>query len=392
MPRKICVVTGSRAEYGLLYWVLREIEKADDLELQLVVTGMHLSHEFGFTCQQIEDDGFRITHRVDMQLSSDTAAGIAKSMGLGLIGFADSFKSLQPDIVLMLGDRFELLAAASAALVAALPIAHIHGGEVTAGAFDEAIRHSITKMSHIHFTATEIYRQRVVQLGEHPSRVFNVGAPGLDNIHRLKLLSRSELEDAIKMKLGSCSLLVTWHPVTLEPGRTRMDCQVLLNALAKVDGLKVIFTKANADTEGRIINQLIDEFVLAHSGDAVVYRSLGQLRYLSAMKHVDGVVGNSSSGIIEAPSFQVGTVNIGDRQLGRVCADSVINCKSIEEDIGSAIKQLFSREFLGKLLEVKNPYGGENVAEKIVRELQSCSIENIIKKTFFDLPNAGLSE
>ena len=392
VKRKICVVTGSRAEYGLLYWIIRNIQDAKSLELQLVVTGMHLSPEFGSTYRQIENDGFRITRKVEMLLSSDTPSGIAKSMGLGISGFGEIYEALQPDIVLMLGDRFELLAAASAALVAALPIAHIHGGEVTQGAFDEAIRHSISKMSHLHFTSTDAYRRRVIQLGEHPDRVFNVGAPGLDNIERLKLLSRSELEGAIGMELGSRSLLVTWHPVTLEPGRTRTDCQVLLNVLDQVDGLKVIFTKANADTEGSIINQLIDEYVLDHSNQAVVHTSLGQVRYLSAVKHVNGVVGNSSSGIIEAPSFQTGTVNIGDRQYGRVRADSVIDCETTEESIRSALKLLFSREFIEKLCTVNNPHGGGNVAGKIVKELKTQPIDNIIKKLFFDLPSAGCSE
>ena len=392
VKRKICVVTGSRAEYGLLYWIIRGITDAESLELQLVVTGMHLSPEFGSTYRQIEDDGFRITRKVEMLLSSDTPSGIAKSMGLGISGFGEIYEALQPDIVLMLGDRFELLAAASAALVAALPIAHIHGGEVTQGAFDEAIRHSISKMSHLHFTSTEAYRRRVIQLGEHPDRVFNVGAPGLDNIQRLKLLSRSELEGAIGMELGPRSLLVTWHPVTLEPGRTRTDCQALLTALDQVDGLKVIFTKANADTEGSIINQLIDEYVSDHSNQAVVHTSLGQVHYLSALKHVDGVVGNSSSGIIEAPSLQTGTVNIGDRQCGRVRADSVIDCEPTEESIRSALEQLFSQEFIEKLREVKNPHGGGNVAGKIVKKLETHSIDNIIKKSFFDLPYANCSE
>ena len=391
VKRKICVVTGSRAEYGLLYWIIRDIQDAKSLELQLVVTGMHLSPEFGSTYRQIENDGFRITRKVEMLLSSDTPSGIAKSMGLGISGFGEIYEALQPDIVLMLGDRFELLAAASAALVAALPIAHIHGGEVTQGAFDEAIRHSISKMSHLHFTSTDAYRRRVIQLGEHPDRVFNVGAPGLDNIERLKLLSRSELEGAIGMELGSRSLLVTWHPVTLEPGRTRTDCQVLLNVLDQVDGLKVIFTKANADTEGSIINQLIDEYVSDHSNQAVVYTSLGQVRYLSALKHVDGMVGNSSSGIIEAPSFQKGTINIGDRQYGRVRADSVIDCETTEESIRSALKLLFSRKFIEKLRTVKNPHGGGDVAGKIVRVLQAHPIDNIVKKLFFDLPDVSYS-
>jgi GDP/UDP-N,N'-diacetylbacillosamine 2-epimerase (hydrolysing) len=371
---------------------MRDIQDTESLELQLVVTGMHLSPEFGSTYRQIEDDGFCITRKAEMLLLSDTPSGIAKSMGLGISSFGEIYEALQPDIVLMLGDRFELLAAASAALVAALPIAHIHGGEVTKGAFDDAIRHSISKMSHLHFTSTEIYRNRVIQLGEHPDRVFNVGAPGLDNIERLKLLSRGELEGAIGMELGSRSVLVTWHPVTLELGRTKEDCQVLLNTLDQVDDLKVIFTKANADTEGSIINQLIDEYVANHSNQAVVYTSLGQARYLSALKHVNGVVGNSSSGIIEAPSVQTGTVNIGDRQYGRVRADSVIDCEISAESIRSALKVLFSREFIDKLPAVNNPHGGGNVSGKIVNEIKTQPIDNIIKKLFFDLPSAGCAE
>jgi GDP/UDP-N,N'-diacetylbacillosamine 2-epimerase (hydrolysing) len=386
--RKICVVTGSRAEYGLLYWVLREIESAGDLELQLVVTGMHLSPEFGLTYQQAEADGFSITRRVEMLLSCDTAAGITKSIGLGMIGFADTFESLKPDIVLMLGDRFELLAAASAALVAALPIAHIHGGEVTTGAFDEAIRHSITKMSHLHFTSTEDYRQRVIQLGEHPGRVFNVGAPGLENIHRLKLLDRASLEDAIGMTLGRRSLLVTWHPVTLEPGKTREDFQALLNSLDALRDVKLIFTKANADTEGRIINRMIDDYVARRADRAVAHISLGQLHYLSAVKHVSGVVGNSSSGVIEAPSLCVGTVNIGDRQLGRVRATSIIDCDSNEENIKAALETLLSDSFRATLNNVQNPHGSDNVSAKIVEVLREHPLTDIVKKSFHDLPAA----
>jgi GDP/UDP-N,N'-diacetylbacillosamine 2-epimerase (hydrolysing) len=386
LARKICVVTGSRSEYDLLYWVLREIEQADDLELQLVVTGMHLSPEFGLTHRQIESDGFVISRKVEMLLSSDTATGVAKSMGLGMIGFADAFEFLQPNIVLILGDRFELLSAASAALVAALPIAHIHGGEVTVGAFDEAIRHSITKMSHFHFTATESYRSRVIQLGEHPDRVFNVGAPGLDNIRRLALLDRAALEKALHLKLGSRNLLVTWHPVTLEPGKTQDDFQTLLNSLDQLQNVKLIFTKANADTEGRIVNQMIDEYVATRTSRATAHTSLGRLRYLSAMKHVDGVVGNSSSGIIEAPSLAIGTVNIGDRQRGRVRAASVIDCEPHEKSITTALEELFSSQFRDCLATTVNPYdGGDNVAGDIVRTLNSCSLDGILKKSFYDL-------
>ena len=384
--RTICVVTGSRAEYGLLYWVLRGIEKAEDLELQLVVTGMHLSPEFGLTYRQIEADGFSITRKVEMPLSCDSAAGIAKSTGLGLIGFGDAFESLKPDVVVMLGDRFELLAAASAALFATLPIAHIHGGEVTTGAFDEAIRHSITKMSHLHFTSTETYRQRVIQLGEHPDRVFDVGAPGLDNIHRLELLHRVALEQAIGLTLGDRSLLVTWHPVTLEPGKTRKNFQALLNALEELDDVRLIFTKANADTQGRVINRMIDDYVAARGDTTVVHASLGQLRYLSALKHVDGVVGNSSSGIIEAPSLCTGTVNIGDRQRGRVRAASIIDCDSNEMSITAALETLLSNDFQATLRDVENPHGSGDVAEKIVEVLRTHPLTGILKKSFYDFP------
>ncbi len=383
--RKICVVTGSRAEYGLLYWVLKEIERDNDLELQLVVTGMHLSSEFGSTYQQIVDDGFDVIRSVDMLLSSDSATGIAKSMGLGLVGFADVFHALKPDIVLVLGDRFELLSVASAALVGTFPIAHIHGGEVTEGAFDEAIRHSITKMAHLHFTATETYRKRVIQLGEHPDTVFNVGAPGLEHIQRLELLSRPDLEKAISLKLGTQSLLVTWHPATLEPGSARHDFKVVLDVLENLNNVSLLFTKANADPEGRIVNEMIDDYVTKHRSNSVAYASLGQLHYLSALKHVDGVIGNSSSGIIEAPSLMTGTINIGDRQLGRIRADSVIDCKANTDSIRDALDQLFSKQFQRRLAEINNPYGSGDVAIKIVHKLRDYPLENILKKSFFDI-------
>ena len=387
VERKICVVTGSRAEYGLLYWVMHNIRDANDLTLQLVVTGMHLSSEFGLTYQQIEKDGFLISRKAEILVSSDTPAGIAKSMGLGMIEFGTIFESLQPNIILMLGDRFELLAAASAALVGAMPIAHIHGGETTEGAFDEAIRHSISKMSHLHFTAAEVYRRRVIQLGEHPDTVFNVGAPGLENIKKLELLDRSTLEEAIRLELGERSVLVTWHPVTLEPGRSRRDFQTLLNTLDEVKNLKLIFTKPNADTEGRVIGHMIDDYVSSHPDKAVAHTSLGQLLYLSAVKHVDGVVGNSSSGIIEAPSLKTGTINIGDRQRGRVRATSVIDCKPDENSIKCGLKKLFSDQFRERLTDIENPYGSGDVSTKIVEKLRTYPLNNILKKTFFDLSN-----
>lgn len=388
--RKICVITGSRAEYGLLYWVMREIESTEDLELQLVVTGMHLESEFGLTYQQIEDDGFQITKKVQMFLSSDSPSGIAKSMGLGITGFGETYEILKPDIVLMLGDRFELLAAASAALIAALPIAHIHGGEVTEGAFDEAIRHSITKMSHLHFTSTDSYRRRVIQLGENPDRVFNMGAPGLDNVERLNFLNQKALEESIGMILGPRSLMVTWHPVTLEPGETEKGFQALLDVLNRMEGVQVLFTKSNADTGGRVTNQMIDNYVLEHPGTSVAHTNLGQLVYLSAMKYVDGVVGNSSSGIIEAPSFETATLNIGNRQRGRVRANSIIDCDPNVTSITSGLLKLFDVKFQSSLKNVINPHGAGNVAGNIVRVLRRHSLTDIVKKSFYDVPGFGI--
>ena len=385
--KKICVVTGTRAEYGLLYWVMKEIERYPEFELQLVVTGMHLSPEFGLTYKAIEEDGFIINKKIEMLLSSDTPIGISKSMGVGLMGFAEAYDELSPDIVVILGDRFELLAASSAALIARIPIAHIHGGETTEGAFDEAIRHSITKMSHIHFTATEEYRKRVIQLGEQPERVFNVGAVGLDNLLRLKLLTKQEFEESINFKLGKRNLLVTFHPVTLEKATAKSQFSNLLSVLDGIENTNIIFTKANADTEGRIINDMIDDYVAMHKKNTIAYTSLGQLRYLSAIRFMDGVVGNSSSGLIEVPSFKVGTVNIGDRQSGRIKADSVIDCESSKECIRQAIEKLLSSDFSKGLEKVENPYGTGGATDKIVHHLKTISLNGIIKKSFYNLVN-----
>ena len=382
--RRICVVTGSRAEYGILQGLIKEIQESQVLELQLVVAGMHLSPEFGLTYREIEQDGFRISRTVDMQLTSDTSVGIAGSLGLGTIGFGEAFHALKPDLLVLLGDRFELLAAASAALVALIPIAHIHGGELTEGAYDDAIRHSITKMAHLHFTASEAYSSRVKQLGEQPTKVFCVGALGIDNIVRLPLLRKDEVEKYIGLSLKGKSLLVTWHPETLRPERTCEDFQNLLDVLRKYESINIIFTKSNADNEGRRINQMIDEFVSICPDNVVAYTSLGQLRYLSTLKYVTGVVGNSSSGIIEAPSLQKGTVNIGNRQLGRLRATSVIDSQPDVTSIQNAIERLFSREFQSTLSTVSNPYGEGDVASKIVSVLETCSLDGILRKRFFD--------
>ena len=332
-PRKICIVTGTRAEYGLLFWLMKEIQAADGLQLQIIVTGAHLSSEFGLTSKQIESDGFVINKKVDMLLSSDTEVGITKSMGLGMIGFADALNDLNPDLMVLLGDRYEIFVAASAATVARICIAHIHGGETTEGAFDESFRHSITKMSHVHFTSTDKYRNRVIQLGEHPNRVFNVGAAGIDNIVRLQLLNKSQFQKEINFQLGKKNVLVTYHPVTLENRTAENQFQALLDVLAQEKTLKIIFTKANSDTNGRIINNMIDDFVTKYKDQSISFASMGQLRYLSALQFIDGVIGNSSSGLLEVPSFKIGTINIGDRQLGRIKADSVIDWKPNQKSI-----------------------------------------------------------
>jgi GDP/UDP-N,N'-diacetylbacillosamine 2-epimerase (hydrolysing) len=384
--RKICVVTGTRAEYGLLYWLMKEIQLSQKLELQITATGMHLSPEFGSTYQQIEKDGFIINKKVEMLLSSDSQVGITKSMGVGLIGFADVLNDLKPDLIVVLGDRFEIFVAATAAMIAKIPVAHIHGGEITEGAFDESIRHSMTKMSHLHFTATDEYRRRVIQLGEQPQRVFNVGAAGIDNINRLKLLSKCEFEQSIKFKLGKKNLLVTFHPATLESAAPKEQFENLITTLEKLEETNIIFTKANADTDGRIINILVDEYVEKHPQSAIAFDSLGQLRYLSAMQYIDGVVGNSSSGLLEAPSFKIGTINIGDRQRGRIKATSIIDCMPTVDGITEALNKLFSVEFSESVMQTVNPFGDGGVADKIVKVIESTNINNrILQKQFYDL-------
>jgi GDP/UDP-N,N'-diacetylbacillosamine 2-epimerase (hydrolysing) len=385
MSRKICVVTGTRAEFGLLRWLMEAINTHPALTLQVVATGMHLSPEFGSTYQEIEEAGFNSDGKVEMLLSSDTNTAITKSMGLGLIGFADAYERLAPDMLVVLGDRFEIFAATSAAMIAGIPIAHLHGGETTEGAFDEAIRHSLTKMSHLHFVAADEYRRRVIQLGEHPDRVFNVGGMGIDAIKRIKLLSREELERSLDFALCDKNLLITFHPVTLE-GSTSSVVQMreLLAALSELEDTSLIFTMPNADTGGRELAGLVQQFVEKHPR-AKVYTSLGQLRYFSCLAQVDGVVGNSSSGLAEAPSFSIGTVNIGDRQKGRLKAESVIDCEPDIESILVALKTLYSTDFQTKLATVINPYAKGGASESIVKVLAEYPLENICKKQFYNL-------
>ncbi len=383
--RKICVVTGSRAEYGLLYWLMKSIENEGDFELQIIATGMHLSSEFGLTYKEIERDGFHIDKKVEMLLSGDTSSAISKSTGLGLIGFADAFNDLVPDMVIVLGDRYELLAPAFAALIAKLPLGHISGGETTEGAFDEAIRHSITKMAWWHFVAADEYEKRIIQLGENPKRVFNVGGLGVDAIKKAELLSKKELMKKTGIQFGEKNLLVTFHPVTLENQTSQEHFQALLDILHDLEAVNLIFTMPNADSDGRIIKQMIDEFISSHSIRSTAFTSMGHLNYLSTLQFVDGVVGNSSSGLAEAPTFRIGTVNIGDRQKGRLKAKSIIDCEPTKESIRNAIDTLYSEDFQKMLQSVMNPYGEGDSTEKIMNVLKNEPIPKETKKVFYDL-------
>ena len=386
--RKICIITGTRAEYGLLYWFMKEVCADKDLELQIIATGMHLSPEFGSTYKQIEKDGFTINKKVDMLLSSDSEVSVSKSMGLGMIGFADAFCDLSPDLIVVLGDRFEIFSAVSSAMIAKIPVAHIHGGEATEGLIDEPIRHSITKMSHIHFTAAKEYKNRVIQLGEQPNRVFNVGGLGVDNINKLKLLSREDFEKAINFGLGEKNILVTFHPVTLEDSTAEIQFKELLDSIDELKNTKIIFTKANSDTDGRIINIMIDDYAANHN-NTIAFTSMGQLKYLSALQFVDAVVGNSSSGLLEVPSFKIGTIDIGDRQKGRIKTDSIISCKPTKESIDSAFERLYSKDFQHIVNNVENPYGKGGASHEITRIIKGVNLDNIVKKSFYDLKSAS---
>jgi len=384
--RKICVVTGSRAEYGLLYWLMKEINDDPDLELQTLVTGTHLSPEFGLTYKIVEDDGFTIDEKLEILLSSDTGIGMAKSLGLGIIGFADVFQRLQPDILVLLGDRYEIMAAAQAAMLLSIPIAHISGGESTEGVVDEAIRHSITKMSHLHFVEADVYRRRVIQLGEAPSRVFNYGSTGLDNMKRVSLLDRQELEKQLNFQLGNLFFLVTYHPVTLKNGMGD-GIHELLAALSNYQDSNIIITGSNADKGGRTINCILEKYALGRKERVLFCKSLGQIKYLSVLKHCAVVIGNSSSAIVEAPVFKKAAVNIGSRQQGRLKADSIINCEEKRQDISAAIDLALSTEFQRKLAEVKSLYGNWDcdTSRKIKEELKRINLTNILRKRFFNI-------
>ena len=385
MTRKICVLTGTRAEFGIMHRLIAAIDAEDRFELQLIATGMHLSSEFGYTYKEIESKGLHIDKKIEILLSSDTPVAISKSMGIAQMSFASAFEELQPDLLLVLGDRFEVFAAAAAAMIARIPVAHLHGGEATEGLIDEPIRHSVTKMSHLHFTATETYRKRVIQLGEQPENVYNVGSLGVENIQYIRSLSKEELEQQLGFTFKARNLLVTFHPVTLEHNTASAQFSALLNSLSKLSDTQLIFTKANSDTEGRVINDMIDRFVDTHE-QAYATFSLGQERYFNCLKYVDAAVGNSSSGLIEAPSFNIGTINIGDRQRGRVQADTVINCDANEASIDSALKTLYSADHQAALKTLQNPYEQANVCQRILDIIADVpDLAALIKKRFYNI-------
>ncbi|MBQ7199608.1 MAG: UDP-N-acetylglucosamine 2-epimerase (hydrolyzing) [Selenomonadaceae bacterium] len=382
--RKICVITGTRAEYGLLYWLMKEIQADESLQLQIVATGTHLSPEFGLTYKNIEQDGFKIDEKVEMLLSGDTHVAITKSMGVELIGFADVFDRLKPDIAVVLGDRYELLTAVAAALIANIPVAHIHGGEITEGAIDDSIRHSITKMAQLHFVSIAEHRRRVIQMGENPERVYEVGATGFDNIVKLNLLSLKELEDSVNFLLGDKFFLVTYHPVTVESYQKSDALLNLFKALDNFEDYKVLITKSNGDVGGRNINKKIDEYVANQPNRICCSTSLGQLRYLSAMKYCTAVVGNSSSGIWETPVFKKPTVNLGARQKNRHREISIIDCDENFDSIKSAIEKSISKEFQEKISTLQIPYTDGMVAVRIKDVLKNIPLENLFRKKFFD--------
>ncbi len=383
--RTICVVTGSRAEYGLLYWLLKGIADNPRMDLRLLVTGTHLSPEFGLTVRQIEADGFVPDARIDMLISSDTPVGIAKSIGLGVIGFADALDRLRPDLLVVLGDRFEILAAAQAAMVLRIPIAHIHGGELTEGLIDEAIRHSLTKMAQLHFVSAEPYRQRVIQLGEAPDRVWTIGAPGLDTIRHQTLLDRRALSESIGFDLDHPYFLVTYHPVTLAREGKAAGIAALLAALNEFPEHRVLITGVNADTGSAPIRAAIAAFSTANSGRVHASVSLGQQRYLSALSHADAVIGNSSSGLIEAPSFKIPTVNIGARQRGRIRAATVIDTDETAAAIVAGIRQALSPDFRAGLADAISPFGDGHATGRMLEILANHSLDGLLMKRFWDL-------
>ena len=381
--KRVAVFTGTRAEYGLLFWLLKDIQSDPELELKLIASGMHFSPEFGETFRDIEKDGFKIDEKIETLLSSDSGVGVAKSVGLGVLGCADAISRLLPDVIVILGDRFEALAVAQSAMFLRVPIIHIHGGEVTEAAYDDAIRHAITKFSYLHATSTEGHRRRVIQLGEAPERVVNVGAIGLDHLKRSKFFTRHELSESINLDLSRAYFVVTYHPVTLgdEPGLSTFN--EIIAALEAFPDYNVIITYPNADDGARGIIPLIDSYAKHNPQRVLAVSSLGQIRYLSAVKHACAVIGNSSSGIIEVPSFQLPTVNVGMRQRGRLAAKSVLNASPDRLSIESAIHKAVNREYPGAREAVQNPYGSGDTSQKVISMIKS--LDTKVAKTFYDI-------
>lgn len=388
MSRRICVVTGSRAEYGLLNRLIRMIADSPLTELKLVATNMHLSPLFGETYKEIEADGFTIDKKVPIleDAAPDNSEATLRAMSKAIAGMSVAFSELKPDLVLILGDRYEILSAAIAAMIHKIPIAHIGGGNVTEGAYDDAIRHSITKMSHLHFVSTDVYRRRVIQLGEPPERVFNVGSIGIENILRSPLMDEEELERSLNFKVNRSTILVTYHPVTLSADNVEKDIDAFLSVLDERKDLRIIFTMPNSDTGGHIIMEKINDFVQKHSDRACAFKSLGYKRYLSTMKYAGAVVGNSSSGVVEAPSFHIPTLDIGDRQKGRIAADSVFHCAPDAESISKGLNYIFSEEFQTVVKNTQNPYEKPDIVKSIFDVISTYPLEGIIKKPFYNLP------
>ena len=384
MKRKICVVSTSRADYGLLFWLLKEIEKSRFLELSLLLSGSHLEERLGLTYKEVQRD-FKHFYKVPLGLENDDETALCSAFSAGVAGFSKVLEQTQPDIMVLLGDRYEMLSAGIAGMLRAVPLAHIHGGESTQGAIDEGIRHALTKMSHIHFCATSLYKRRIIQLGENPARVYNVGGLGVENIKRLELLSKKDFENSLGFRLGKKNILVTFHPQTIEKKSASKQFSQILNALDSLKDTHFIFTGANADNGGKIINEMAQSYCFKNPEKAIFAISLGQLRYLSAIKHADIVLGNSSSGICEAPSLKKATINIGNRQKGRIKAPSIIDAKCDKSAILKAIKKAYSKDFQAKLKSVKNPYGSGFASKKIIKVLENIKLNGILKKKFYDL-------
>lgn len=384
--RKICFITGTRAEYGLLSRLMKMVQDNPDTQLQIIATNMHLSPKFGNTYQEIERDGFTIDKKIPiLEEGKDDANATLKSMSKALEGFADAYDELKPDMVIVLGDRYEILAAATAALIERIPIAHLYGGEITEGAYDDAIRHCVTKMSHLHFTSCEEYRHRVIQLGEQPDHVYNVGSIGVENIKMLPLMSKDEIEKEIGFAIDNHTILVTYHPVTLGNRTAKEDIDDFIAALEKKKNLRIIFTMPNSDTGGQAIVEAINAFADKNPQRAKAFKSLGVLRYLSVMRQVAAVVGNSSSGLVEVPSFGIPTLNIGDRQKGRMAADSVFNCKTDKQAVLKGLDIVMSEEFRQKAAAIHNPYDKEGTAQAIFKVISTYPLDSLNQKHFYDI-------